>query len=264
MVSWLLLGLFFTTFFSILLSLFTGWILIISMIIVLVSSVIMIYYLDRVTLSFLSARPTTLQENEKVFRAANLQAYKLETISPEIYYYHGTIKRAFVLQHGKRISLLLHEDLISDSSDEELGALFFSLLVQVKKGFAKKRTRIMFLIGLIAWGGTETANILGTLLPGKNSRKNCYLAFMYLFSPISSVLFKVGLGRSFFDQMILSLSSYSQESEEFQRYLKKIKTIFLQPSFTTKSLQLYLATQKSTNLQIQVILENLPHEWERV
>jgi hypothetical protein len=219
-------------------------------------------YSDIAILFFLGAREIRSGHGHKLYEAAAQSAYKLAVRAPKLYFYNGSLDRAFVLQNGERISLVLNKDLIDSSQASELAAICFELLLQVKKGMASKRTKVMYMLGLVSWVAHALTGLLLTLIPFKEVRRCCDVALSYVLYPWLDMLFSLTLGRGFFRKIAQHLADYPAERELLNRVglkLRRTDDIYSLP--TKKMLQISSVT-RSRHYQNILALEVLPHEWD--
>src|SRR5690606_8668787 len=103
--------------------------------------------------------------------------------TPSLYFYNGSFERAFVLQNGDNISLVLSRSLLAEAQKEELAAICFSLLVQVKKNMAAHRTKGMFILGISAWFVHGVGKVMGKLIPSNHAKDVINLMANYFLHP---------------------------------------------------------------------------------
>jgi len=148
----------------------SGALLVLGLVLFVVFLVVSVGYTDTAILFFLGAREIKSADEATFYSAAVQEAYKLAVPRPHLYYYNGALERAFVLQNKKSVSLVLSKDLLESCSKEELSAICFELLIQVKKNLATKRTKVMFIIGTISWLSHGLVELLTKIMPIKETR----------------------------------------------------------------------------------------------
>lgn len=221
-------------------------------------------YSDIAVLYFLGARELRSGDAKAFFEASSQEAYKLGVKLPQMYFYNGSLERAFVLENKKKITLVLNKHLIDTSSEEELRAICFELLLQVKKGMAKKRTRIMFFIGFVSWVVHSVSKIVMMLLPGESLKKSFSWVVMFLMTPFFGLVFKLTIGKSYFKKINSLLNDFPRESEDLKRVGLKIRRNSSYNSLTSKKILELASVYKSRNFQSIMLLEFLPHEWDYI
>lgn len=230
--------------------------------ILVVLAIIAIGYTDTAVLFFLGSREVKSGDEAKYFRVAAQEAYKLAVPQPHLYFYNGSLERGFVLQHGKTISLVLSRSIIDNAQPSELSAICFELLLQVKKGLAKKRTRVMFLLGSISWVIRAMVKLISKIIPIKEVRQAAFWGVNYLLYPFLELLFKLTMGRNYFKKLQAYLAEFPQENELIEKLaLKHRKPVELHSLPSRKLLEL-LSSSRSGNFQNIMVLELLPHEWD--
>lgn len=219
-------------------------------------------YTDTAILFFLGAREVRSGDESSFFEAAAQEAYKLAVPLPQLYFYNGSLERAFVLQNKGKISLVLSRSLLEQSQPSELSAICFELLLQVKKGLATKRTKVMFILGIISWFFHSFARLLSNLIPVKELNKAIGWIFNYFLYPWLEFIFVLLLGRGYFRKLENHLSEYAHEKECLRRVglkLRKPAEIYSLPS---KKLLEFSSAWRSSTFQTILSLELLPHEWD--
>jgi hypothetical protein len=224
--------------------------------------VIAIGYSDTAVLFFLGARELRSSDVQIFFEASSQEAYKLSVPQPKLYFYNGTLERAFILQNKQSLSLVLSKSLLDTCGEDELTAICFELLLQVKKGMAPKRTRVMFFLGLISWIAHTIVSLFLLLIPVKEVRQASDWFLNYLLHPWLSFLFGLILSESYFRKLALHLQDFPLEKEKLKRVglrLRKADQLYSLPS--RKLIELTSVT-RSRSFQNILTLEFLPHEWD--
>lgn len=224
--------------------------------------VITIGYADTMTLFLLGAREVRSSDEPLFFESAAQEAYKLAVPMPHLYFYNGTLERGFVLQNRGVSSLVLNKSLIDSCSSDELSAICFELLLQVKKGMAVKRTKVMFFLGVQSWIGHALVNMFLVFIPFKEVKDATNWFLNYLLHPWLSFIFKLTLGRKYFHRLGILMKEFPQEEELFRKVglkLTKVDQLYSLPS--RKLIELF-SYKKSRNYQNILALEFLPHEWD--
>lgn len=240
----------------------SGALLLFGTLLLLMGMVFSFGYTDTAILFFLGAREVRSGDESTFFEAAAQEAYKLAVPLPQLYFYNGSLERAFVLQSRRKISLVLSRTLLEQSQPSELSAICFELLLQVKKGMASKRTRTMFILGIISWFFHAFARLLSTLIPIKEFNKAIGWIFTFFLYPWIDFIFQLILGRGYFRRLEVHLAEYSQERECLRRVglkLRKPSEIYSLPS---KKLLEFSSAWRSSTFQNILSLELLPHEWD--
>jgi hypothetical protein len=224
--------------------------------------VITIGYQGAAILFFLGAREVKGTEEEQFYSAAIQEAYKLAVPQPRLYFYNGTLERAFVLQNRNEINLVLSKELIDICSGEELSAICFELLIQVKKNLASKRTKVMFLVGMYSWIGQGIGEILAKIFPVKELRQSINWLFYYFMSPWIHVFFKFTMGGKYFKKLEDSLQDYPLEKNLIMKVVSKLNRPGEIYSDSMRKLMEVSALSKSLQYRSIIALEFLPHEWD--
>jgi hypothetical protein len=219
-------------------------------------------YPDTMTLFLLGARELRSGDEQSFFEAASQEAYKLSVPMPKLYFYNGTLERAFVLQVRNSISIILNKSLLEKASTEELKGICFELLLQVKKGMAPKRTKAMFAMGVLAWLLHATSAVLMYIIPQKNIQKATNWFLSFLFFPVIDVMFKVILGGGYFKKLEQYLKDYPAEKELLSKVGLKLRKPYTYYSLPSRKIHELHAVSKSRNFQNIMTLEFLPHEWD--
>jgi hypothetical protein len=226
--------------------------------------IISIGYSDTAILFFLGAREIKSSDEADFYAAAAQEAYKLAVSQPNLYFYNGALERAFVLQNKKSISLVLSKDLLEICTKEELAAICFELLIQVKKNLASKRTKVMFVVGLASWFGHGMLELLVKLFPFQAFRQSMNWLLNYLLQPWLELIFNLTLGEKYFRKLETLLKEYPLENDLLLRVgskLRRPKEIY---SVTSRKMIEFSSVNKSRHFQNILTLEFLPHEWDLI
>ena len=240
----------------------SGALLIIGFIILLMFIVVSIGYSDTAILFFLGAREVRSADEADFHAAAVQEAYKLSVPRPRLYYYNGTLERAFVLQNKKSISLVLSKDLIDVCTKDELAAICFELLLQVKKNLAIKRTKVMFLIGMATWLSYGSVELLIKIVPNNDFKQSMNWLMYYLLHPWLDLMFKLTLGEKYFKKLEFLLKDYPNENDLLQKVGSKLKKNNEIYSLSSRKLIEFASANKSRHYQNIITLEHLPQEWD--
>jgi hypothetical protein len=224
--------------------------------------VITIGYQGAAILFFLGAREVKGNEEAQFYSAAIQEAYKLAVPQPRLYFYNGTLERAFVLQNRKEINLVLSKELLDLCSGEELSAICFELLIQVKKNLAAKRTKVLFIVGMVSWIGQGMGEILVKILPIKELRQSINWLCYYLLSPWIHIFFKFTMGGKYFKKLEDSLLEYPIEKNLIMKVVSKLNRPGEIYSDSMRKLIEVSALTKSLQYRSIIALEFLPHEWD--
>ncbi len=223
---------------------------------------ITISYADTLLLYLLGAREIRPSDHKNYFEAASQEAYKLQLPSPSLYFYHGALERAFVLQKGNSISLIINRDLLNRCSSTEMRAICFELLLQVKRGFAAKRTRTMFILGLFIWFTHSVIGVFSALVPSENFRRSIDWFLNTLLNPTIDLLYKLILGKRYFKKLERCLSDFPNEKETLEHLGLKVGRPGFYYSLPSRKLMELNSITRSKHYQSILALEFLPHEWD--
>lgn len=226
--------------------------------------VITVGYADKTILFFLGAREVKSGDEADFHSAAIQEAYKLAVPQPQVYFYNGALERAFVLQNNKSISLVLSKELLEICTKEELSAICFELLIQVKKNLASKRTKVMFIVGLTSWFSHSLIDLFLRLLPFKEIRQALNWFMYYMLNPWLELIFKFTLGEKYFRKLEQVLKEYPLENDLLMKVgskLHKPREIY---SLSSRKLIEFSSASKSRHYQNIITLEFLPHEWDLI
>lgn len=240
----------------------SGALLTLSMVIYLVLLVIAIGYSDTAVLFFLGARELRSSYVQIFFEASSQEAYKLSVPRPKLYFYNGTLERAFILQNKQNLSLVISKTLIDTCSYDDLAAICFELLLQVKKGMAPKRTRVMFLLGLISWIAHTIVSLFLLLIPMKEFRQASDWFLNYLLHPWLNFLFGLVLSEKYFRKLASHLQDFPLEKEKLKRVGLRLRKADQLHSLPSRKLIELTSVSRSRSFQNILALEFLPHEWD--
>lgn len=242
----------------------SGALFLFGLVVYLVFIVISIGYTDTAILFFLGAREVKSADEANFHAAAVQEAYKLAVPRPRLYYYNGALERAFVLQNKKTISLVLSKELLEICTKEELAAICFELLIQVKKNLAAKRTKVMFLIGLATWVCHGLVELLLKIAPIKEIKQSMNWLMYYLLHPWLDLMFKLTLGEKYFKKLESLLKDYPNENDLLQKVGSKLRSNNAIYSLSSRKLIEFSSVNKSRQYQNIITLEFLPHEWDLI
>lgn len=240
----------------------SGALLWVSLISLLAFFIITMSYADALLLYLLGAREIRPSDHKNYFEAASQEAYKLQLPSPALYFYHGTLERAFVLQKGNSISLCINRELLNRCSSTEMRAICFELLLQVKRGLAAKRTRTMFILGLFIWMTHSVFGVISALIPIKNLRRSLDWFLNTLLNPFIEFLYKMLLGKRYFKKLERCLADFPKEKETLEHLGLKVGRPGFYYSLPSRKLMELNSTARSKHYQSILALEFLPHEWD--
>lgn len=230
--------------------------------ILLIFVVITVGYPDTLLLFLLGARELRSSDEKAFFVAASQEAYKLAVPMPRLFFYDGTLERAFVFQRGPFISLVLNKSLLEHSSSEELRAISFELLLQVRKGMASKRTKCTFILGLFTWVIHSIMGVFLRLLPVQDFKKAMELFFSYLFTPVFDLIFRITMGDKYFKKLEQYLDEFPEEKALLMNVGLKLRRPYSYYSLPSRKILELQAVNKSRHFQNIMSLEFLPHEWD--
>ena len=213
-------------------------------------------------LFLLGAREVRSSDEKKFFEAASQESYKLSVPMPRLYFYNGSLERAFIFQTRYNNSIVLSKSLLEKASADELNAICFELLLQVKKGMASKRTKSMFFLGFYAWIIHSITGLFINLIPQKDIRKSADWFVNYLIHPVLDFLFKLTLGEKYFRRLEQHMSDYPAEKELLNRVGLKLRKPYSYYSLPSRKLLELHSVNRSRHYQTIMALEFLPHEWD--
>lgn len=240
----------------------SGSILVIAMLMLVLLVLVVWNYADKAILYFLGAREIMSSDEPNFFQEATQQAYKLSIKTPSLYFYNGLFERAFVLQNGEDVSLVLSRSLLDRAGKNELSVICFSLLLQVKKRMAPARTKSMLILGLMTWLVHGLGSIVAILIPSKNFKESVFLLLNFFLHPWLRLNFKLLIGERYFKRLGNYLTDFPEENNELTHFYLKIRhpnEIFSHPS--RRLIELF-SSQRSSHYQNVLSLELLPHEWD--
>lgn len=240
----------------------SGFLLAIAICFYLVMIIITISYNDTMVLFLLGGRELRSSDEKELFESASQEAYKLIVPMPRLYFYHGALERAFVLQNGKNISLVLSKSLVDNCTTEELKAISFELLLQVKKKLAVKRTNSIFVLGIISSIIHAFVNMILVLVPYKDFKRAIHWSLNFFFNPIREFLFSIILGQSYYKKLGSYISEYPEEKEQLNRLGFKLRRQNSYHSLSSRKLLELSSIYKSQHYQNIMAIEFLPHEWD--
>ena len=249
---------------SILWASLSGIMLLIGSAILLFFIVISIGYTDTAILFILGAREVRSADEADFHAASTQEAYKLAVLRPRLYYYNGSLERAFVLQNKKSISLVMSKELLEICNKDELAAICFDLLIQVKKNLAVKRTKVMFVIGVASWLSHALVDVLTKIVPMKEFSKAMNWLMYFLVHPWLDLFFKFSLGDSYFKKLASLIKEYPYENDILEKVGAKLRTNNEIYSFSSRKLIQFSSVHRSRHYQNIVTLEFLPHEWDLI
>ena len=253
----------FITFFGLLiLASFTGFWFWFMAFIWMVFFVLSVGYPDSALLFFLGAREVKSTDEDRFHTAAVQEAYKLALRPPKVFLYNGSVERGFVIESHRQVSLVINRDLINLCTEDELAAICFELLLQVKKNMASKRTRATFLIGLFSWFISSLCGVINKLIPIKEVRQSINSFNNFLLRPWYELAFKLMIGENYFRKLEMHLADFPQEGAALQRLGDKLRRPEEIKSFTSKKILELTSSLRSQHFQNILSLEFLPHEWD--
>ncbi len=219
-------------------------------------------YADTAILFYLGAREVRSNDEASFFQAAAQEAYKLAVPMPNLYFYNGTLERGYVLHAKNSYSLVLSKSLIETCNPEELSAICFELLLQVKKGMASKRTRAMFILGSISWASHSVVALFTGLIPNKEIQQSADWFLNFLLHPWLNFLFKLVVGEGYFKKLQSLMSDYPSETERLNRLGLKLRRPLSVHSLPSRKLIELSSVTRNRHFQNILTLEFLPHEWD--
>jgi|SRR5690554_2900564 len=241
---------------------FSGWLLTLSLIMIALFAVLVWNYSDKAILYFLGAREIMSSDEPLFYNEATQQAYKLSVEAPSLYFYNGSFERAFVLQNGENISLVISRSLLERAQREELSAICFSLLIQVKKNLASSRTKSMFILSFSSWLVHGVGNILGKLIPFSHAREVINLITNYFLHPWLRINFHLLIGKRYFKKLSTHLKPFSVECEQLANFYLRLRyPDDIYSNLSRRMMELF-SSRRSIHYQNILSLELLPHEWD--
>lgn len=242
----------------------SGALMFFSLLILLTLIIISISYSDTIILFILGAREIR-SDDETDFHAAALQeSYKLAVQQPRLYFYNGAIGRAFVLQNKRRSSLVLNKELLKVCTREELAAVCFELLLQIKNQQATKRTRVMYLVAVISWFCHSAVDLVGRIFPFKEVYRSLNWLIHYLVHPWLEIIFEFTLGEKYFRKMEMQLRDFPKEQDILVKVGIKIGRPVETYQMSGRKIIEFSGLNKSRQFQNILMLELMPHEWDLI
>jgi hypothetical protein len=242
--------------------LFSGFWFVLSALFMILFLTITVGYSDKAILFFLGARGLRSSDEKAYFQAASQEAYKLNVPTPHLYFYNGSLERAFVLQNFKTISLVLDKSLLDGCTSDELSAICFELLLQVKKGLATKRTKAMFLLGINSWLVHSISGLFLKLIPVREVHHAANWVINFFLQPWLLFLFKLMVGQNYFLKLQSFLDQFPQEKDDFRRLGLRIREPSQIYSLPSRKLIELSSISRGRHFQNILTLEFLPHEWD--
>jgi Zn-dependent protease with chaperone function len=243
---------------------FSGFWLVCGLTILALMSLITVGYMDIAILVFLGAREVKGTEEAAFHSAAIQEAYKLGVSIPKLYFYNGALERAFVIQQRRDIGLIVSKGLLDICTKEELSAICFELLLQVKKNMASKRTKVLFLIGMITWIFQMMVNLVIKFIPIKDIKAALNGLVYFMIHPWLDLIYGLLMGKKYFNKLEFFLKEYPVEN----KLLMDVSSKLIRPdeiySLPSKKLIELSSLQKSSHYQGIITLEFLPHEWDLI
>lgn len=239
-----------------------GALFVLSALFLLFLLVVTIGYPDKAILFFLGAREVRSRDEATFFKTASQEAYKLAVPMPHLYFYSGSVERGFVLQNKNVTSVIISKNLLHTVSESELHAICFELLLQVKKGMAGKRTKVMFLLGSCSWLSHSLVSVIGRIIPVKDVQEAMDWVLNFLLHPVLDFLFRLTLGQGYFRKLSSHINEYPYEKELLVKLglkLREPESIYSLPS---RKLQEFASASRSRHFQNILAMEFLPHEWD--
>lgn len=235
-----------------------------GLLLLLLVLVVMLGYPDTAILFFLGAREVRRSDAKSFSEAAAQEAYKLALPTPRLYFYNGALERGFILQNKRVLSLVLSKELLENCSFDELSAICFELLLQVKKEMAMKRTKVMFLLGFMAWVTHAITGPLLALVPVKELKKSIDWILCYTLTPWLDFLFKMILGKKYFKKLNVLLDDFPPEKEALLKVGLKLRRPLQIYSLPSRKMLEFASLSKGRSYQNILALEFLPHEWDLI
>lgn len=240
----------------------SGALLFFTLLILLGILLISIVYPDTIVLYLLGAREIGANDQKEFFEATSQEAYKLAVPMPKLYFYNGIMERAFILQNRHALSVVISKSLLDKCSFEELSGIVFELLLQVKKGMAPKRTRSMYLLGVMTWFIHSVASLILKFIPIKEVKEAMAWFINYFLHPLLNFLFRFILGTSYFKKLKTQLSDFPIEKDRLDKAGLKLVRAANYTSIPSRKLFELFSSHKSRHFQRIIAFEFLPHEWD--
>jgi len=226
--------------------------------------IVTVLYTDAALLFFLGARGIKRADEAKFHLASAQEAYKLALPVPRLYFYNGSFDRAFVFQARGDISLVLSKDLLDNCTSDEIAAICFSLLLQVKKNLVKKRNKTIFIMTFVSWISNGIIETIGQVLKISYVKISLDWLSNFLLKPWLDFFYKISLGERHFLQVKKALMDYPIEAEMLKKVSGKINRPEEIDSFSSRKLLEYSALGKNRHFQRIINIELLPHEWDYI
>lgn len=240
----------------------SGASLVLAYVFLLFLVVITIGYPDKAILFYLGAREVRSRDEATFFKTASQEAYKLAVPMPHLYFYSGSVERGFILQNKSVTSIILSKNLLHSVSEAELHGICFELLLQVKKGMASKRTKVMFLLGSCSWVSHSLVSIFSRLIPMKEVNEALDWVLNFLLHPMLDFLFRITLGQGYFRKLSGFIEEYPYEKELLIKLGLKLRQPDNIYSLPSRKLQEFASASRSRHYQNILAMEFLPHEWD--
>ena len=240
----------------------SGASLVLSGLILVFFVVITLGYPDKAILFFLGAREVRSRDEALFFKTASQEAYKLAVTMPHLYFYNGSVERGFILQNKHVTSIILSKKILHSVSETELHAICFELLLQVKKGMAVKRTKVMFVLGSCSWFAHSLVGLISKIIAVREVREALNWVLNYLLHPALDFLFSFTLGQGYFRKLSTFIEEYPLEKELLIKLGLKLRAPSDLYSLPTRKLQEFSSSARSPHYQNILALEFLPHEWD--
>jgi hypothetical protein len=224
--------------------------------------VVSIGYQDAILLFLLGAREIRSGDEKILFEASSHEAYKLAVPQPKLYFYNSSLERVFVFQSFQNVSIVLSKSFLESAAPEELQAICFELLLQVKMGMAPKRTKLLFLLGSASWFIHSVFGLATDGLPFREVRKAANWFINFLLFPTMEFLYQIVLGEGYFRRLEEHLRQFPHEQELLARVGLRLRKPLSYYSLSSRKLLELQAAGKSRHYQGIIALEFLPHEWD--
>ncbi len=240
----------------------SGALFIVGFLFLLSLAIVIVGYQDTFILFLLGARELRASDERAYFEAASQESYKLAVPMPRLYFYDGTLERGFILQGWKNVSIVLNKDLLEQSTIEELRAICFELLLQVKKGMAPKRTKSMFVLGLITFFVRLPLSLIFALIPFQEFKRATNWFASFFLHPLLQFLFNVLMGKGYYKKLTQFIGEFPEEKSMLERLGQKFRKQGSYYSLSSRKLLELSSVHKSPQYQNITLLEFLPHEWD--
>ncbi len=240
----------------------SGALLLAAALVWLLFVVVSIGYQDAILLFLLGARELRSGDEKVLFEAASHEAYKLAVPQAKLYFYNGSLERVFVFQSFQNVSIVVNKSFLETAAPEELQAVCFELLLQVKMGMAHKRTKLLFLLGSSSWLIHSFFGFTTDAMPFKQVRKAANWFLNFLIFPTMEFLYRLVLGDGYFRRLEEHLRQFPREQELLARVGLRLRKPLSYYSLPSRKLLELQAAGKSRHYQGIIALEFLPHEWD--